>query len=105
MSDVPFRTNWWTEAEVLDNIRNLFNKFLKEKKIEILVPIRGRLVKPSLQSARNIDGRTLKSMFLQNTIYVRPLERLYGTNNLNGGSLDIAKLPTTFSADCERNYK
>ncbi|CAH0547674.1 unnamed protein product [Brassicogethes aeneus] len=88
VSNVEFNINW-TFEETLAFIKMLFNKHLAEVDCEIMVPMGGRLVRPSLPPGKELDGRSLKSIFYQKTVYIRPSIALSGSDIEDEEEMDL----------------
>ncbi|KAF5276798.1 hypothetical protein FQR65_LT16177 [Abscondita terminalis] len=72
-SNVQFDTTW-KYTDIIENISNLFKDVLEGKQFELMLPIGGRLIKPNLPPGQDLCGNSLKSLFAQKIIYVRPFE-------------------------------
>lgn len=62
--------------DIYQHISNLFKDKLKEVRFEIMVPIGGRLTKPNLPPNQELEGKSLKAIFQQKVIYVRPFQNI-----------------------------
>lgn len=80
----------------MDHFRNLF-AVLNEKPFEIVVPFGGRVVRPTLGS--QLDAETIKRIFKQKTIYLRPLVNLLDSDNH-----EYDEQPDTVSLENEENF-
>lgn len=74
LSQVSFHRSWNRE-KINEHIRNIF-PHLSNVPFEILVPIGEKVVVPSLPPNEELTGETMKRIFDQKAVYIRPFEKL-----------------------------
>lgn len=66
----------WSYDDIVIHIRDLFRRFINDIDFEVMVPMSGQLIKPSLPPGEELDGINLKSIFHQKVIYIRPFQKI-----------------------------
>ncbi|XP_031327303.1 G2/M phase-specific E3 ubiquitin-protein ligase-like [Photinus pyralis] len=83
------------KLEDLNNlIYSLFSDKLMNSEYEFVVPISGRLTKLSLQSGSQLNGETLKRVYHQKVVYIRPMEDLADNNSNCTPEMNNVDTPT-----------
>ncbi|KAK4887472.1 hypothetical protein RN001_003743 [Aquatica leii] len=75
LSNAQFSINW-SQDEIYNYLIELFRPHLDDTPFELMVLMNRRLIKISLPKGENLNGKSLKEIFRQKVVYVRPLHEI-----------------------------